>query len=100
MHFVPLPQPRAVVPAAFHDVLTALSHALDLTEGQAPGHSMRTCVIGMRFADELELDLASRFALYYALLLKDAGCSSNAAMVNATFGSDDQVVKQRLKRVD
>ena len=49
MHFLPLPQPRAAAPAAFPDDLAALSHALDLTEGQAPGHSMRTCVIGMRF---------------------------------------------------
>ena len=97
---LPTPASGAAAPAALPDVLAALSHALDLTEGQAPGHSMRTCVIGMRFADELGLDLPSRFALYYALLLKDAGCSSNAAMMSATFGSDDRVVKPRLKRVD
>ena len=95
-----VPPSTAAAPAALPDVLAALSHALDLTEGQAPGHSIRTCVIGMRFADELGLDLPSRFALYYALPLKDAGCSSNAAMMSATFGSDDRVVKPRLKRVD
>ena len=35
------------------EVLAALSHALDLTEGQPLGHAERTCLIGMRIADEL-----------------------------------------------
>ena len=72
-------------------MLAALPHALDLTEGQAPGHSLRTCVIGMRFAEELGLDRALRSALHYALLLEDAGRSSNAASMSATFGSDDRI---------
>jgi len=38
--------------------------------------------------------------LHYALLLKDAGCSSNAARVSQMFGTDDHVVKQRFKVVD
>jgi HD-GYP domain-containing protein (c-di-GMP phosphodiesterase class II) len=61
------------------DVLTALSHALDLTEGQPIGHTVRTCLIGMRIAEKAGLDAEARDALYYALLLKDAGCSSNAS---------------------
>ncbi|MFN8580154.1 MAG: hypothetical protein U0163_04140 [Gemmatimonadaceae bacterium] len=39
-------------------------------------------------------------ALYYALLLKDAGCSSNASRMAALFGTDDQQVKPRMKVVD
>lgn len=39
-------------------------------------------------------------ALSYALLLKDAGCSSNAARMTALFGSDDRFVKPFLKNVD
>jgi putative nucleotidyltransferase with HDIG domain len=38
--------------------------------------------------------------LYYALLLKDAGCSSNASRMAALFGSDDREVKPRMKTVD
>ena len=82
------------------EVLSALSHALDLTEGQPLGHTVRSCVIGMRLAESLELGAGERSALYYALLLKDAGCSSNAARMAALFGSDDQRVKPSMKLVD
>jgi hypothetical protein len=30
------------------EVLAGLSYALDLTEGQRPGHAVRSCLIGMR----------------------------------------------------
>ena len=82
------------------EVLSALSHALDLTEGAPAGHTMRTCLIGMRIAEEAGVDAAGRSALYYALLLKDAGCSSNAGRMASLFGSDDQYVKSRMKLAD
>ncbi|HSM36331.1 MAG TPA: HD domain-containing phosphohydrolase [Longimicrobiales bacterium] len=63
------------------EILAALSHALDLTEGQPDGHTIRSCLIGMRLAETLELDEAQRACLYYALLLKDAGCSAYAAPI-------------------
>jgi HD-GYP domain-containing protein (c-di-GMP phosphodiesterase class II) len=94
-------QTGQVAPAvSLSEVLAALSHALDLTEGQPLGHTVRSCVIGMRMAESLDLTSADRSALYYALLLKDAGCSSNAARMAALFGSDDQQVKARMKVVD
>lgn len=55
------------------EVISALSYALDSTEGQPPGHAIRSCLIGMRIADELSLDDDQRSALFYALLLKGAG---------------------------
>ena len=82
------------------EIIAALSHALDLTEGQPPGHAERTCAIGMRLADELGLDQASRSALFYALLLKDAGCSSSAARMAMLFGTDDIELKRLGKAVD
>lgn len=82
------------------EMLSALSYALDLTEGAAPGHTTQSCLIGMRIAEELGLGTADRSALYYALLLKDAGCSTNAGRMAALFGSDDQFVKPRMKLVD
>jgi HD-GYP domain-containing protein (c-di-GMP phosphodiesterase class II) len=82
------------------EVLSALSCALDLTEGAPAGHSMRTCLIGMRIAEAIGLEAERRSALYYALLLKDAGCSSNAGRMASLFGADDQIVKPRMKRVD
>ena len=82
------------------EVLSALSHALDLTEGAPAGHTMRSCLIGMRLAEESGIGAAERSALYYAILLKDAGCSSNAGRMASLFGSDDQWVKPRMKMVD
>lgn len=82
------------------EVLSALSYALDLTEGQAPGHTLRSCMIGMRLGDAVGLGLEDRSALYYALLLKDAGCSSNAARMAALFAADDRTVKPGLKSTD
>jgi HD-GYP domain-containing protein (c-di-GMP phosphodiesterase class II) len=77
-----------------------MSYALDLTEGQAPGHVLRSCAIGMRLAEGLGLSAPERSALYYALLLKDAGCSSNAARVASLFGADDFAVKHTFKLID
>jgi HD-GYP domain-containing protein (c-di-GMP phosphodiesterase class II) len=81
-------------------VIGALSFALDLTEGEPAGHAVRTCKIGMRLAQELELDAATRQDLFYALLLKDAGCSANSAKMAALFHADDHVAKRSSKRID
>src|SRR6188472_4338309 len=77
-------------------VLSAMSYALDLTEGQPQGHAARSCLIGMRIAEQLQLSPAARSDLFYALLMKDAGCSSNAARVYQLFGGDDQAAKKGL----
>ena len=82
------------------EVLSALSCALDLTEGAPAGHTMRTCLIGMRLAESVGIGAKERSALYYALLLKDAGCSSNAGRMASLFGADDQDVKPRMKAVN
>jgi HD-GYP domain-containing protein (c-di-GMP phosphodiesterase class II) len=82
------------------EVVGGLSYALDLTEGEPPGHAARSCLIGMRVAEELGLGAADRSDLFYALLVKDAGCSANAARMAALFGADDQYAKHTSKRVD
>ncbi|MHB1980640.1 MAG: HD-GYP domain-containing protein [Sulfobacillus sp.] len=82
------------------ELIGALSRALDLTEGQAFGHSLSSCLIGMQLAQAIGLDRESRSALFYALLLKDAGCSSNAAMVQEMFQTDDLAAKRALKMMD
>src|ERR1700709_1900924 len=79
------------------EVLAALSHALDITEGQPRGHAERTCLIAMRIAQHLGLDAATRSSLFHAALLKDAGCSSNAAKVASLYGADDAEVKRARK---
>mgnify|MGYP003624385123 FL=1 len=82
------------------EVIGALSYALDLTEGQPPGHSLRCCYIGMRLAQTLALDDRTASDLYYTLLLKDAGCSSNAARLCELYAADDRKAKHDIKTVD
>ena len=82
------------------EVLSALTYALDLTDGQRPGHTLRTAIIAMRLGRVLQLDAETMGALYYAALLKDSGCSSNAARMAALFGTDDQNVKHSMRLVD
>lgn len=82
------------------EVLGALSFALDLTEGQPFGHVLRTCLIGTTLGERAGLTLQERRDLYYALLLKDVGCSSNAARISELFGGDDRAVKRELRRLD
>jgi putative nucleotidyltransferase with HDIG domain len=85
---------------ALSEVIGSLSYALDIVEGQPPGHALRSCLIGMRIAESLELDARARSDLFYALLLKDAGCSANSSRMSAIFASDDIAAKATSKLVD
>ena len=85
---------------ALSELIGAFSYVLDIAEGEPPGHAARSCLIGMRLADELGLGAGARSDLFYALLLKDAGCSANSAHLAALFGADDQVAKRTSKLVD
>jgi putative nucleotidyltransferase with HDIG domain len=82
------------------DLISALSLALDLTEGQPMGHAVKSCFLGMRMAKILNLPIESRSDLYYGLLLKDAGCSSNAARMYEIFGGDERAAKKEVKTTD
>jgi putative nucleotidyltransferase with HDIG domain len=82
------------------DVVSALSVALDLTEGQPMGHAIRSCILGMRIAAELQLSATQCSDLYYALLLKDSGCSTNAARLHSIMGSDEIKAKGEVKFED
>ena len=85
---------------ALSQVIAGLSYALDVTEGEPAGHAVRTCAIALRLGDALALDPRSRSNLYYAALLKDAGCSANSARMAALFATDDHAAKHSSKRVD
>jgi HD-GYP domain-containing protein (c-di-GMP phosphodiesterase class II) len=80
--------------------VAALSAALDITEGQPEGHAARSCLIGIRIAELAGVPSSQHAALFYALLLKDLGCSSNAARVSQLFGADDLPAKRDMKVTD
>ncbi len=82
------------------ELMAALSHALDITEGQPEGHCVRCCWIGMNIAEHLGLSEEQKWELYYTLLLKDLGCSSNAARICELYVTDDLAFKRDFKWVD
>lgn len=82
------------------EMVAALSYALDLTEGQPMGHSARCCLIGMRIATEIGMPIADRGELYYTLLIKDAGCSSNASRLFHIIAADEIRAKCDVKTTD
>lgn len=82
------------------ELISALSCALDMTEGQPPGHCMRCCWIGVQLGRKLALPALQQRELYYMLLLKDLGCSSNAARICQLYATDDLSFKRDYKTVD
>lgn len=81
------------------ELLSAFSYALDITEGQAEGHSLRCCHIGQQLGAAIGLSSVELAQLYYTVLLKDLGCSSNAARICELYEADDLAFKQGYKTV-
>ena len=92
--FVHLPKIRLA------ELLSALSHALDMVEGQPVGHCVRCCWIGIQIGQEIGLDEAQIWELYYTLLMKDVGCSSNAARICQLHMTDDITFKRDFMTVN
>jgi len=92
--FQSLPQIRLA------ELLGALSHALDMVEGQPAGHCVRCCWIGTQIGAEIGLDPMQIWELYYTLLLKDLGCSSNAARICQLYMADDIAFKRDFHTVN
>jgi putative nucleotidyltransferase with HDIG domain len=93
------PAPSEDAALRLSELLSALSHALDLTEGQPQGHCVRCCWIGTAIGREIGLSEGELWELYYTLLLKDVGCSSNAARISALYKTDDLLFKHDAKIV-
>jgi HD-GYP domain-containing protein (c-di-GMP phosphodiesterase class II) len=81
------------------EILSAFSYALDLTEGQPAGHSIRACWIGVKLGQAIGLSQQQLWDTYYAVLLKDLGCSSNAARVAELFVGNDIQLKHNFKLI-
>jgi HD-GYP domain-containing protein (c-di-GMP phosphodiesterase class II) len=91
-----------ILPAAelkLSELIASLSYALDITEGQPPGHCVRACWIGMHIGRQAGMADEQLWELYYTLLLKDLGCSSNAARICELYLTDDLDFKRDYKTV-
>jgi putative nucleotidyltransferase with HDIG domain len=81
-------------------LISALSYSLDLTEGRPMGHSVRSCMLGMRIAQHIGMPISEQGDLFYALLLKDAGCSSNSSKLFHILAADEIRAKRDVKLTD
>ncbi len=79
------------------ELMASLSYALDITEGQPAGHCIRVCWIGLSIARQMGVPEREQWDLYYTLLLKDLGCSSNAARICELYLTDDLGFKRDFK---
>jgi HD-GYP domain-containing protein (c-di-GMP phosphodiesterase class II) len=70
------------------ELVAALSLGVDLGFGQPMEHVLRECTIALRLADQLGLDDAERSMVYYAALLVNVGCHSDAHEQAKWFGDD------------
>ena len=82
------------------ELVGSLSYALDMTEGQPEGHCLRCCWIGTQIGERLGLPERQLNDLYFTLLLKDLGCSSNAARICELYLTDDLAFKRDHKFID
>ncbi len=94
-----VPASTAVSSLKLSELISALSHALDITEGQPAGHCVRCCWIGMHIGRGIGMPEDQLWELYYTLLLKDLGCSSNAARICELYLTDDLDFKKDFKTV-
>ncbi len=99
MPFSLSPQESSSSGLKLSQLMSALSHALDITEGQPEGHCVRCCWIGVHIGRAIGLSEQQLWELYYTLLLKDLGCSSNAARICELYLADDLQFKRDYKQV-
>ncbi|MBI3953136.1 MAG: HD domain-containing protein [Chloroflexi bacterium] len=76
------------------ELLGAFSLASDLAVGLQADHGARSCYIAMHIARELGLSPEQRTHLYYAELLKDAGCTAYTSQL-ATFWLGDEIAAKK-----
>src|SRR6187401_2413197 len=70
------------------ELVAALSLGIDLGFGQPMEHVLRQCLIALRLGEALGLDEEQQVAVYYASLLINVGCHSDAHEQAKWFGDD------------
>src|SRR3954471_24737779 len=70
------------------ELVAALSLGVDLGFGQPMEHVLRQCLIALRLAERIGLDEQERAVVYYAALLVDVGCHTDAHEQAKWFGDD------------
>src|SRR3954454_11486508 len=87
-------------PVGIGGVVAALSVTSDLTRGHPPGEAMRACLVATEIARRSGLDDSDRRDVYYAALMRFAGCAATSHEMAAALGGDDVVVRARGDLID
>jgi len=87
-------------PVGIAGVVAALSVTSDLTRGHPPGEAMRACVLATELGRRAGLEQPRHCDVYYATLLRFAGCAATSHEIAARFGGDDVVVRSRGDLID
>lgn len=87
-------------PVAFSELVAALTYAVDLGSSEHSGHTLRTCILGMNIGRRLFLPVEFMSELYYALLLKDVGTTSNTVQICELMGMEESLCRLALRVFD
>jgi len=87
-------------PTGIGGVVAALSVTSDLTRGHPPGEAMRACLLASELARRAGLDDRRRADVFYAALLRFAGCAATSHELAARFAGNDIVVRARGDLID
>src|ERR671932_351920 len=77
------------------ELVGSMSLATDLGLGQPMEHVLRSCVLGLRIAEDLGLDESERAVVYYVALLAWLGCHADSHEQSAWFGDDIELRADR-----
>ncbi len=81
-------------------VVAALSVTSDLTRGHPRGEAMRACLLATELARRAEVSSAALAEVYYATLMRFAGCAATSHEAAAALGGDDIAVRARGDLID
>lgn len=85
---------------ALAGVVAALSVASDLTRGHPVGEAMITTLVATELARRAGLQQGRQSEVYYATLLRFAGCAATSHEAAREFGGNDIVVRARGDLID
>jgi hypothetical protein len=81
-------------------VVAALSVTSDLSRGHPPGEAMRACLLATELARRAGFAEADLGDVYYATLLRFAGCAATSHEIAGGLGGDDAIVRARGDMID
>jgi putative nucleotidyltransferase with HDIG domain len=86
--------------AGIAGVVAALSVTSDLTRGHPPGEAMRACLLAVELAGRAGLPPERCSEVYYATLMRFAGCAATSHEAAGALGGDDIMVRARGDLID